>query len=192
MLLRKKLQSGFALLMSLVVVSVVIAVLVSLMDLTIKQLRLATISKDSESAFYAASGGVDCILYHRHAFRGDYETGGSVPVSCFTSPAVPGTVDIIQNALPSVYHYNYTLNWPSAFGQPARCSIVDMLTINSEPGDIVSNFNNIQNYIPSSPENSIACPSGGRCTVISVRGYNAHCNDIGRIGIVERDILLQL
>ena len=48
-------QSGFALLMTLVVVSVIISIGVSVLDLSVKQVRLSTNAKESEAAFHAAN-----------------------------------------------------------------------------------------------------------------------------------------
>ncbi|MFW6210467.1 MAG: hypothetical protein ACOC4E_03185, partial [Patescibacteria group bacterium] len=55
--------SGFALLITLLVVGVVLAVGAVLLDLTIKQVQLSSTAKDSEIAFHAANAGMECARF---------------------------------------------------------------------------------------------------------------------------------
>ena len=52
--------------MSLIVVSVVISIGLVVLDLTLKQLRLSTNSKDSETAFHATNAAMECARYWRN------------------------------------------------------------------------------------------------------------------------------
>src|SRR6056297_3030355 len=90
-------QSGFALLVSLIVVSVVVSVGLVLLDVTIKQLRLSSNSTDSEIAFHAANAGMECAQFWRRdlsdAIQGDQfastpePSGANMPnVICFDDP----------------------------------------------------------------------------------------------------------
>ena len=64
--------------MSLIVVSVVISIGLVVLDLTLKQLRLSTNSKDSETAFHAANAAMECARYWRNEKNDDFV----VEVSC--------------------------------------------------------------------------------------------------------------
>jgi len=64
MLLTKSLQpteKGFALLMTLLIISVVLSVALTTLSLSIKQTRLATDTRDAEVAFHAANAGLECL-----------------------------------------------------------------------------------------------------------------------------------
>lgn len=187
-------QSGFALLMALIVVSVVISIGLSLLDLTIKQLRLSTGAKDSESAFHAANAGVECLRYWRLAKSTEFESGvgDSVPITCF---GVSSTITKTVIEAPYTYKYDVQFNWMTT---PPRCSQLSFITISTEPtylpptGKVLSNAE-IKSYIPGYPySEDKTCVPGGKCTLASVKGYNQGCSDIGKVGIVQREVLLEL
>lgn len=184
-------QSGFALLMALIVVSVVISIGLSLLDLTIKQLRLSTGAKDSESAFHAANAGVECLRYWRLAYASQFETGNgdSVPITCF---GVSGTITKTEIELSYIYKYDVQFDWGTS---PPRCSQLSFITISTDPTFPApgKTLYNVPNYIKGYPYgNDKLCVPGGKCTLASVKGYNQGCSDIGKVGIVQREVLLEL
>ena len=61
----KSSKKGFALLLTLVVISVVLAVGLSLLQVTIKQLSLSSLARESTIALYASNAGLECMQYHR-------------------------------------------------------------------------------------------------------------------------------
>lgn len=184
-----KKQSGFALLMTLIVVSVVITIGLTLIDLTLKQLKLSTNSKDSESSFHAANAGVECARYWRLKEKAKFESvpPDVVPVVCFGQSAVNTTV---SGALSTgVYQHDFEISWSGA----TRCSKVRMITFSSNPSDAPTTLINIPTlYIPGYPTNSKTCNPGGRCTIISVQGYNKACTQITQLGTIQREVLLEL
>ena len=77
-------KTGFALLISLIVVSVVLSVGLVILDLTIKQVRLAATTADSETAFHAANAGMECARYWRRNLDDAALLGGNInSVECF-------------------------------------------------------------------------------------------------------------
>jgi Tfp pilus assembly protein PilX len=78
-------QAGFALLISLLVVGVVISVGLSILDLSIKQVRLASNATESEKAFHAANAGIECARYWRRVLSMQIEDGMTLSPSptCF-------------------------------------------------------------------------------------------------------------
>lgn len=184
-------QSGFALLMTLVVVSVVISVGLTLIELTIKQLRLSTLAKDSEIAFHAASAGVECIRYWRLASSTEFENGlgNTVPVNCFETGVRPVTMTDLSPGAELIFKYDVEFSWGVA---GARCSRASFITLSSDPASTGVTLTNVPSYLTGYPNTDKTCQAGGLCTIVSVRGYNQPCTNIGALGTVEREVLLEL
>jgi Tfp pilus assembly protein PilV len=185
-------QAGFALLLSLVVVGVVVSVALTLLDLTIKQVRLAEGSKNSENAFHSANAGAECTRYWRQFAADNFEdgSGGGVAVTCFgVAGAVPITKTDLAGVGGGIYKYSFDLPWQSSVN---RCSKVTMITMSSDPDDSALTYNSMQTHIPSYPTNTKTCQPGGKCTVLSVKGYNRGCVANFPLGTIEREVLLEL
>ncbi|USN87560.1 MAG: hypothetical protein H6779_04070 [Candidatus Nomurabacteria bacterium] len=191
-------QSGFALLISLIVVGVVVSVGLTILDLTIKQLSLSTNSKDSEIAFHAANAGLECAQYWRIKEEDNLEQGNDVVFECFgqTLPAtskvnIP-SADLIKG---NAHTYDFKFTWGAASLQ--RCSEVRMLLLTSDDGSTGAGVDNVSTYIPGyvspSGNNKFECEPGGRCTLTSVRGYNQSCGGAssGVYGTLQREVLLE-
>ncbi len=186
-------QSGFVLVLTLIVVSVVVSIGMTLLDLTIKQLRLGTGSKDSESAFHAASAGVECIRYWRLASSTEFEEGGGslVPIACFGQPAVnPTEIPIAGVGTEDIYQYEFQISWGDAAAP--RCSEITMITLSSDPTSSGVTLTGIPALIPGYPASDKVCQPGGRCTIVSAKGYNKSCATISQVGSVQREVLLEL
>ena len=185
----KNSESGFALLMTLIVVTVVISIGLSVLDLSIKQIRLSTNARDSEIAFHAANAGMECARFWRRSGSDEMETGQSFPISCFSNTVTPTPVEVMNTADGEVYRYDYALSW----GEFApRCSQITTLVASSSvlgSGLVIPNMTTL---VPGYPGgNTKTCEAGERCTVISVRGYNKACASVSQYGTVQREVLLQ-
>lgn len=181
---------GFALLITLIVVSVVVSIGLTLLDLTIKQVRLASGSKDSEVAFHAANAGVECARYWRRVEQNDFESGNTVNIGCFGRPNQDfNAFDLTPGGPEAIYEYTFEFNGGSLND---RCSIVKMITLSSDPDAAAITLNNVPARIPGYPAVSKTCQPGGRCTIISSQGYNRACGSINVIGTVQREVLLEL
>jgi Tfp pilus assembly protein PilX len=181
-------QSGFALLMALIVVSVVVSIGITVLDLTLKQLRLSTNSKDSETAFHAANAGLECARYWRMEESDDMEDGEDISPACFGAAAMSPDITSISGVDAHVYEMETTWGDPAAL----RCSQMTILVISS---DILSptTVSGMQGIIPGYPYGTTKeCEPGSRCTVISVRGYSRSCGEISARGTVQREVLLEL
>ena len=119
-------QAGFALLVSLMVVSVVVSVGLVILDVTIKQLRLSTNSTDSEIAFHAANAGMECARFWRREERDTIEgdefagppaiaPGGTLSsIDCFGAGPViyaDSTVDVDDTDDGSAFLFEYEFSW---------------------------------------------------------------------------------
>lgn len=196
---QQKQQNGFALLMTLIVVGVVLSVGLSLLDLSIKQVRLATNAKDSEIAFHAANAGVECARYIRRIkapwiVGGKDESGNDVgpgdplgDISCFDVPN--GSSDRIDKSdlvvSGEVYQYKYKFSW----GQ--KCAAVNMVAAITDGSDLTIDATDMQTLIPRYNDDDLECIAGSLCTVVSVQGYNKPCNAINNYGTVQREVLLK-
>ncbi|MFQ5661814.1 MAG: hypothetical protein ACE5F2_00995 [Candidatus Paceibacteria bacterium] len=60
---KSKKNKGFALLYSVLVASVLLAIGLAIFNITIKELLLSSLGRDSQFAFYAADTGAECALY---------------------------------------------------------------------------------------------------------------------------------
>ncbi|HVU06676.1 MAG TPA: hypothetical protein VHE10_02715 [Candidatus Paceibacterota bacterium] len=166
-------KAGFAMLFAVLVSSVLLAVGISIFNLTVKELILSASGRESQFAFYAADTGAECALYWD--FKGvdvfATSTGDRTP-----SPASPDCVDAAGQAAQTINVSNYvaysgypvartsnsavtqfTLNIPSV--GPQYCAIVTVVKDSS---------------------------SGIQKTVIDSRGYNLPCSATTDPNRVER------
>jgi Tfp pilus assembly protein PilX len=194
---------GFALLMSLLIISVVIPVIITLLDISSKQLRLAGTAQDSEIAFGAASAGVECAQYMRRLRFTEMEnvtTPTPVTFSCFgvtSAPVNPVVLAGVTNG--DINHYQTRLSWSSTGGSTMnRCSELDVLVMVSSltaPAEV--DAADIRAILPNYPTDPAVrtCPPGGLCTIVASRGYNRVCPaSLGTpfpIGTIQREILLE-
>ena len=195
---RNKQHTGFALLMSLIVVSVVISIGLVVLDLTLKQLRLSTNSKDSETAFHAANAAMECARYWRYNASTTFDVGGDLTnVECFGETVSKVESDpVTVKALGEAFKYSFTMDGTDGISwgtsPTERCSQIDILVLNSEIDATTIVQNMPIDVIPGYPEPEANCDPGGRCTVIAARGYSRSCEDIALPGTVEREVLLEL
>ena len=66
--MKKDTQNGFTLLLSILVVSMVLSVVLGITEIVIKENQLATLVRESESAFHAADKGIDCALFYHISY----------------------------------------------------------------------------------------------------------------------------
>jgi type II secretory pathway pseudopilin PulG len=188
----EKSESGFALLMALVVIAVVISIGLSVLDLSIKQVRLATNAKDSEISFHAANAGMECARYWRKAASSTMERGNAIAPTCFSVSPDTNTRSQISSGVTgngNVYLYSYKFTWGTSPNQ--RCSDIVTLVASSTPLGAGLTINSMTNHVPGYPSSQKTCAAGERCTVVSVRGYNRPCSTATGYGTVQREVLLQ-
>ncbi len=187
-------KQGFALLMALIVVSVVISIGLSVLELTLKQVRLSTNSKDSEIVFHATNAGLECARYWLNKRYSDIESG--IPIAplptCFGQDTYgPVVITSYSPADGSAYKYDMAYTWGASND---RCSKMTILTLVSTPS-ATTTVNNMTNIIPAYPggaANKKDCGPSGRCSVISIQGFNRACSMLDSPGTLQREVLLQL
>lgn len=189
-------ESGFALLIALIVVGVVLSVGLTILDVSIKQVRLSTNAKESEIAFHAANAGMECARYIRRDQSADMEIGQDITPSCFNGTVYNNTHNSPVSTNPAdggVYGYQYRITWGESGAQ--RCTEVYTLIISTEGdgGGITVAGGDLIGEIPGYPASGgdKDCEAGAQCTIISVQGYNRPCSNVTSYGTVQREVLLQ-
>lgn len=187
---KNKNKSGFALLMALIVVSVVVSIGLTVLELSLKQIRLSTNSRDSETAFHATNAGLECARYWRIAASTTIEAGGNFTPQCFGVSAGSVSPTVVSISAGTSHLYEFNVPWGDVTAP--RCSRIGILTMNS-PITATAQVSTMTTIFPGYPYGATkTCNEGGRCTVISVRGYSRTCNDITQSGTIERQVLLEL
>ena len=195
-----KKQEGFALLIALLVVGVVISVGVSILDLSIKQVRLSSIAKESELSFHAANAGMECARYWRRQESSRIESGQTINPACFSGTRASNTfTDLTSTSYASgngeVYQYEFDFTWGS--GTEVRCTRANMIVGVADvagSGLTIQNINRIVRGYPlptGMNDTNKFCEAGTRCSTISVQGYNVPCANTGGFGVVQREVLLE-
>ncbi|MFT5832135.1 MAG: hypothetical protein ACI9SY_000518 [Candidatus Paceibacteria bacterium] len=198
---KQKQQSGFALLVSLIVVGAVLSIGVVILDLSIKQVRLAATTKDSEIAFHAANAGMECARFWRRDQNTEMTAGIQTDlIRCFSATAEDvnasgdvsggqvsdnGTAAFSGNGDAYVYDYEFTWN----DGQ--SCSTISSVVVVSDVGTVGVTVTNIRDLIPGYPDSTLVCGGSSRCTAVSVQGYNRPCAQKNSFGTIQREVLLE-
>jgi hypothetical protein len=189
-------QSGFALLLSIIISSVVLAIGVSILHVSVSQINLASTARESEIAFQAANAGVDCLWYWRYANATEARFVNPVPpntaqaITCFGIPIpVVGTFAPRPTAQGSIDKFSYTFTWGAGAGD--RCSQVDMYVMHpSATGIVDHSFLDVNKGIGDLGIKD--CSSGTLCTIIVSRGYNRVCSDINSsIFTIQRELTVE-
>lgn len=189
-------QAGFALLVALLVVGVVISVGLSILDLSIKQVRLSSNAKESELAFHAANAGMECARYWRREDAALVESGQNISPTCFgVTPDSSSVADITSSNSSGdgdVFQYEYDFTWGS--GTEERCTRINMIVAsasNGGSGVTIEDINILVSGYPTASGPDKFCEAGSRCSTISVQGYNLSCGNTGGFGVVQREVLLE-
>lgn len=187
--LPKEKSQGFALLITLVVVSVVLAIGLSLLFVTTKQYELAVAASESEKAFQAANIGLECMRYHRaqpNTLLTLLRESGTWPpsldcagVSPNSPPGVQGSTLYNQN---NQFLYSYKYSYTTGIGQ---CIETSMFV-----SDVRNATADFSYSISGEGLSTINCTAGTVCTAIFSRGYNRPCNQLNSIFTIQREITI--
>lgn len=185
-------KEGFALLITLVVVSVVLAIGLSLLFVTTRQYLLAVTANESEKAFQSAQIGLECLRYHRAQpatlakFLRDDLSDPTPSLECagVTSAVVnsSGDPEVIDGGNYWLYNYRYSFEFNGD-----QCA---------EPSLYVADFRgyggpDINLAVSGEGLDTIRCTAGNVCTAIFARGYNRPCDDLDAIYSIQREVTIQ-
>jgi hypothetical protein len=174
-------NTGFALLLAIIIASIALSIGLSMLHITLKQLALGTTTKGSEVAFQVASAGMECLRYVRNNQSDEMYAGSSVQVDCL------GGSSVISNSGSNSQHRIYrdeTIDW-AITGSDTLCVDTETHLLIADGG------NDITYTFPGG--SSKTCNSGDVCTFGFVRGYNRSCSDIGNNSVftVQRELTVE-
>lgn len=181
-------ERGFALLITLVVVSVVLAIGLSLLFVTTRQYVLAIMANESEKAFQAGQIGLECLRYWRNqpAVVADFLRDGSFPdpVQCagVSSAAIQSSGTPFSGYW--LYRYQYRFNIEGGRCVEPTLYIADMREYAGSPDPLVIS-------LTGEGLSSIKCAGGTICTAIFSRGFNRPCDQLNSIYAIQREITIQ-
>jgi hypothetical protein len=159
-------ERGIALLITLLLMSVLLTVSASLLNITLKQYQFSSIGVASEQAFQAANAGLECILWHDYEAYPDSKFDVDVPdpnvtIACMGS----GNTDTPAVTSGSGYvRRDYRFSWGT---DPEVCSDVTLYKFESASGDV--------DMSEATGKAGQVCAEKVVCTVIRARGYNVAC-----------------
>lgn len=187
-------QRGFALLITLLTVGVIVSATLAIVELSRMQLKLSVDSRDAEIAFSAANAAKECGQYVRTFASSTIAMGGSTQFNCFgrsSNVSSNATGIVYSGSGTAVHRYQAVMNWSTG----DRCSVVDIIAVyppNSANTTIGGAGNNsLRRIVSNYPSDSLVCPAGAQCTIIAVAGYNATCANRNGAGVLKRELLLQ-
>ena len=170
---------GFTVLIAIVIASIVIAIALSIMAITLKQLTLAGIARESEIAFQAANAGVECVRFYdiseSNGDRFDVPGNGGAQGSPVAIQCLDGVSTTIAGvASGEEQHFDWT--WDGGL----VCTDVSIYKFydTSDGVPVVIDGEQIRSD----------CPAGVECTVVKARGYNVPCNATDSSRVVEREL----
>lgn len=170
---------GFALLLTLIVVSVTLAIGLTLLNITVTQQKLSVTARDSERAFHAAQAGLDCATVARNDNEWVTDTPSAVNFTC-AGQTKSGTVSSANGS--RSHTYTQTFNWSDSGNQ--FCTEVDLIVLDATDGGYTQQF---QGRGIDEKE----CPDNAICTVIFSRGYNTSCGNFSSDRVVQRELTAQ-
>lgn len=169
-------KQGFALLITLIIVSVVLAVGLSLLEITLKQISLSTTARDSEVSFHAANAASECAIYSRLSVDVLAGIPGTISFDCFEQ-----SINAADVQTGVTHQYSVEFDWNN--GSKDLCSQIDMFIIDAQGGEFTANFT-------SQGLNNYTCENGNVCTVAFSRGFNRACSELDSLRTVQRELTI--
>ena len=114
---KKQQDQGFTLLYSLIISSLILATVLSIVNVALKQKAISGFARQSQTAFYAANSGMECALYWAIHGRNITTTSGSLNIPIFKIPRDNGVA------------------WGSQYDSPLTDGDDDAIAVRADGGD---------------------------------------------------------
>ncbi len=198
-------EEGIALLVTLLLLGVLLAIGASLLNITLKQYQFSGMALASEVAFQAANAGMECILYYDNLSTSVFDVPGNGDeqsnqpvINCMNTGNVGavnpsgannnnGTGDTNNNGKTvSGGQQMFEFEW----GSPRVCSQMSVYKFYSTDSTVDVEIDGVSYRTDGSDADldPDPCPQGGICTVVQARGYDVPCSDVGTAArVVERE-----
>ena len=165
-------HSGFTLLIAILVIGIVLAIGLSILNITLKEYILSGIARESAIALNAADAGMECALYWDRSLNGDkFDVGApALPITCMGK-----TIAVGGGASGTAQTLNETSAVGITWGTPAVCAMVSVTKYFSTIGEVTM-------------DDGGTCPKGVECTRTVSLGYNKACSQLNDLRTVERGL----
>lgn len=193
--LHKQQTAGFALLLSIIVASVVLAIGISILKTSVSQLQLSATGRESEISFQASQSVAECMMHARFteeaqftARPGGFEAGTELaapPVTCMGKSAMAQYAEVITNATDNhIVRFHYTYSWGST---SELCSEADMYVMVPRGDDVSYTFAGTS--VGENGDGVKVCTDSTVCTILITQGYNRACDELETsIFTVQREL----
>ena len=127
-----KKNKGFVLLFVIVISSIILAITLSIMNISLKEIKFGTSARDTNDAFFAADTGSECALFNDKSTSNSFvQNGGTGTISCL------GNTISLNGAYPS---WNFILSGLGSSGKSCAKVTVDKTV---SPVSVISKGYNI-------------------------------------------------
>lgn len=189
---QKTSQDGLALLMTLLLISVLLGISAALLNVSLRQYQFSGIAVSSETAFQAASAGIECATYQdttgqelvsgRIGFsvNGDNTATSAINnLTCMGATDNNGDTDIDGVTSGDEQDFEFTWGWGSS--ETDVCTQISIYKFKDDDDDI-----DVEPFLGRPG----TCDQGTECTIIKSRGYNVACASIStNPRAIERELL---
>ena len=86
---KKNKEKGFIMLFAIVITSIILAITLSVQNISLKEVKFSTSAKNTNEAFFAADTGVECAFLNNRSASDSFIEGGSNTISCLGNDAIP-------------------------------------------------------------------------------------------------------
>lgn len=163
-------EGGFTLLLAILVISIILSIGLAIVNVTVREYLISGMGRESEIAFYAADGGMECATYwDTRADGGSFAFGAEdASVTCMGTNLAVDTTSSGGTLRTSLFE----IDWgPEDEGLCARVAVRKYY----DPSDSIV------------MQSGATCAQGRICTELESRGYNTSCNTIETAGrVAER------
>ena len=141
----------------------------------------------SETAFQAASAGMECALYNDWIVR-DFDLGARDSITCFNnSSSADGGIDDGDGNAESGEEQRFQFSWNIQTVSPTVCSKISVYKFYHATMPVDVRVNGVL-FRTNADGTSNPCPAGSVCTLVQSRGYNVACGQISSgKRVVERE-----
>lgn len=175
MTIKQKKNRGFTLIIAILTASIILAIGISILQITLKEFILSSTVRDSLMAFYAADAGVECAHYWDYSEA----SGGSKFLPSSSAQRIQCMGDDVQriggggDELVGGNAYGTAESFQMEWGSPTICTRVYVTKYYNSSGSFTL------------PDGS-TCPEDLVCTIVESKGYNRACTSLSDPRAVER------
>lgn len=146
--------SGFAMLFTVLVVSLMLTLGLSISNITYKQTILSNLAKDSQIAFYQADAGVECGLHYDALY--DFKDKTPSEIAQINNTIMCGSIEYTLDQVNSYVNYYFYTQTDTDFSAPCNSILIDKLNIQApQTGHVLSRGYSTCTFSPRQVERAL-------------------------------------